>query len=827
MVRSILKRFVDLPILSFLPGRVKALARAYGNPPVYPTMLNIEPTRKCNLKCVMCQHSKGKYDPKPDLTLDMFKRVVCQFPEDLEIVTIQGMGEPLLNRSLLDMVEFARGLGLKTRFNSNMTIMTEEIAERLVRCGHTEVQMSIETTDPELYSDIRRGARLDRTMRNLQVLVDAKKRLGSDLPEINVHAVLMKAVLPTIPAMVETLRQAGVSRLLFSDLGVLGNARLRDGTTMAENSLTAVMPGEELRETLQEIKRLETSDFPILVPGEWFGLWGEHERGRGILTCAELWEAPFVTCDGYATPCCVASHPSIFNLGNFNEMSFEEIWHGPAYGQLRLSHVLNRHPAICGGCPRLIHTFVDPSSLRDHAAVRGHYSRCFIGRRRLRARSVGQAKSAQALSVDDSIVSQRVGSRITAPVSDTRTQRVVDSLRGRLAGPWEVILFPTNRCNLKCTICWQRWAVEEFGEVDTKDELPDERWLKLIDEGAELGVREWVIVGGGEPMVRGDLAMRLAERVCTQGMVCTLHTNGTLFRPGQIEELVRMGLQEVVFSIDAPTRDVNDDIRSPGAFDRATAALRRFVEVKRENATDYPRIRVAGVLTSTNYPRLREFVEFFHDIGGDGALTLASLAEQGTTCKRFALTKEQEREASQNLRAAMVRAEELGVCTNFEVLARRVEGALSRESVASHPCAPLGSAMCFEPWSSMTIQPNGIVGPCCVSYDAAAHSIANMTLGEVWSGTYFSMLRERVSKNLPLEYCGLCPMHLLERTRCMRDEITRTVVGGDGDQTSRRGSDLVGRFVAYAREQGLGAAMRRTSEWTKVRWRRFVGSGGN
>ena len=29
---------------------------------------------------------------------------------------------------------------------------------------------------------------------------------------------------------------------------------------------------------------------------------------------------------------------------------------------------------------------------------------------------------------------------------------------GGSAGPLRVTLFPTNRCNLRCSICWQRWA---------------------------------------------------------------------------------------------------------------------------------------------------------------------------------------------------------------------------------------------------------------------------------------------------------------------------------------------------------------------------------
>ena len=270
----ILQHVSKSSLLSYLPARIRAQVQARLNSPVYPTLVQIEPTRRCNLRCVMCTQSAGIYDPKPDMPLDFFKRILVQFPDTLETVNIQGVGEPLLNTSIVEMIEFARQRGLRTRFNTNLTLLTDEMAERLVRCGHSEVQVSMETTDPDLYASIRRGAKLERVLKNIERLRAAKERNGSQVPEVTVHALLIKAVLPTISAMVCTLRELGVRRIHFADLQLDPHSRsqLSDGSSIQDHALPATMSEEQIWKTIDEIKSLQDDSIEVSVPGDWGGL---------------------------------------------------------------------------------------------------------------------------------------------------------------------------------------------------------------------------------------------------------------------------------------------------------------------------------------------------------------------------------------------------------------------------------------------------------------------------------------------------------------------------------------------------------------------------
>lgn len=125
---------------------------------------------------------------------------------------------------------------------------------------------------------------------------------------------------------------------------------------------------------------------------------------------------------------------------------------------------------------------------------------------------------------------------------ESQLGRLLDWERGEKPGPWYVTLFPTNRCNLTCKICWLRGV-----DVESvlQNELSDERMLELVDECADLGVKHWVIIGGGEPLMRGSSLISLCQRISDRNMTGILQTNGTLLKKKYAERLVDMQWQQI------------------------------------------------------------------------------------------------------------------------------------------------------------------------------------------------------------------------------------------------------------------------------------------
>ena len=407
-------------------------------------------------------------------------------------------------------------------------------------------------------------------------------------------------------------------------------------------------------------------------------------------------------------------------------------------------------------------------------------------------------------------------------VDDSRAQRLLRWQAGETPGPWEVQLFFTNRCNLQCGICWQRWAEKEFGGLDYSDELPDERWLELVDEGAVLGAREWILVGGGEPMARAELVLKLAERIRGYSAFCTMNTNGTMFKPKHIERLVQIGFSEIVFSLDGPTPEINDAIRSPGAFEKTVEAIRRFTELKRRYKTDRPRISTRTVITRLNYSKLDEMIDLFHGLGCDGAMGLSALTVQGDQCKGFELEIVQLAEARVHIERALARTKSMGIANNFHALLEDGDKGFTASIATSEIPARKGlfNARCFEPWLGILIHPNGKVCPCCVGYDDNSDSVREKPLADVWLGAHLQALREQLAGNKAMKYCRICPGHLVERAACDRAELNRLLSRETGE-TATRVFSLPARFAASVRARGIRRTLRRGWEWTQIRVRNF------
>lgn len=354
------ERFVSLLPKSLQPSVHAKMRRHH-----FPIHLFIEPTTQCNLKCLHCGRTYWKErDQHRDMDLEMFKALVTEAAElGVNSITIQGLGEPLLHPQIFEMVEHAQRVGIFTRFNTNFTIMDEEKAEKLVKSGHGEVMVSVESVDPDMYADIRRKGTLDTVLANMKLLTDTKKRLGVDTPKICVNAVLMHSTVDHIETLVKTLEDLGVSDINFQGLntdGIPENARLKDGTRMSQNALGS-LTDQEIEDITQRIKALNRPEFRVTTHWDLGGRHAQNIPKNTIRTCRDMWERPYVDSSGHVTPCCLLPDGAIMSLGNLSEQRFEDIWLGEAYNTLRQQHLTGHPPKECVNCQAMNYIYDEKS----------------------------------------------------------------------------------------------------------------------------------------------------------------------------------------------------------------------------------------------------------------------------------------------------------------------------------------------------------------------------------------------------------------------------------------------------------------------------------
>ena len=398
-------------------------------------------------------------------------------------------------------------------------------------------------------------------------------------------------------------------------------------------------------------------------------------------------------------------------------------------------------------------------------------------------------------------------------------------------GPVSVTLFPTNICNIECKHCWQRWA--DYDKT-YKSEMSDERLLDLVDEGAALGVKRWYFVGGGDPMGRHKLIMAMASKIRALGMNGGIHTNGTLFKPHYIEELVDIGWGTIRVSLDGPNAEINDFIRSRG-FDKAINNVRLFSEAKRARGTEFPDIAIYNTVTNMTYDKIDQFVELAHSLGPDIGCELSGLIVEEDGSAQFELSAEQKKAYPDFIRKGLEKAQQLGVRTNFEAYLNEQlveDGMNMHRDFARTMSGGLVPAMCYEPFTSMSVLPDGKVGPCCAFYDADAISLKERSLSEVWNGAYMTGVREGMVNGQPPAYCRRCPSNLFVHKEKWRKEFLPLLRAHhkDLDWKSRslpaRIAYLAERSTHSLREVGPAETARRSARWVQLRFEAMQGKSG-
>lgn len=128
----------------------------------------------------------------------------------------------------------------------------------------------------------------------------------------------------------------------------------------------------------------------------------------------------------------------------------------------------------------------------------------------------------------------------------------------------------TERCNLQCKTCYFAAKVEsDLVEMST------ETTTTAMDKLAGAGVK-YVVLAGGEPLLRSDLAKILREAQKRFEDV-TLITNGTLVNT-EIARSIAEDTNQVQVSLDGPDEASNSQIRGEGAFERAISGVKLLKE---------------------------------------------------------------------------------------------------------------------------------------------------------------------------------------------------------------------------------------------------------
>lgn len=289
----------------------------------YPISISFEPTTSCNLRCPECPSGLRAFTrPTGMLKHDFFRETIDQLHKDLLYLVFYFQGEPYLNPSFLDMVQYATAKRIYTATSTNAHYLDDANARKTVESGLDRLIISIDGTTQEVYQQYRVGGQLHKVLEGARNIVKWKKTLKSRKPFVVFQFLVVKPNEHQVEEAKQLAKDTGVDDIWFKTAQVYDFEKDPNG---------------------------------LIPENDQFSRYRKTENGyvfKGKLAnhCWRLWHDPVITWDGLVAPCCFdkdAQH----QLGDLRKKSFKEIWKNPEYSKFRREILRGRKNIdICSNC---------------------------------------------------------------------------------------------------------------------------------------------------------------------------------------------------------------------------------------------------------------------------------------------------------------------------------------------------------------------------------------------------------------------------------------------------------------------------------------------
>ncbi len=301
---------------------------------LYPKVLSICLTTRCNLRCFICRRENFRGQDLEFRNLGKLENAI----RHASVIDLTGWGECLLYPRFEDVVRRVSGLNRRNdliQIASNGTLLSAGLARLLSGRLHRFV-VSLNAATAETYRRDMRHGDFERTLGGIRAFVGGLD--DADRRKVALKLVAHAANFAEIPDFVRLARELGISTVNIGQylVGIpehhsfaLLNAR--GGYNDAIDRAEAL--GRELG---------------VAVVARRFG----QEGLRAAPVCRDPFDSCFVEVDGQVGPCCFCG---AYRIGNAFDDGFEAVWFGEAYRRLRRE----RYLAACRTCAPFI-PFDDP-----------------------------------------------------------------------------------------------------------------------------------------------------------------------------------------------------------------------------------------------------------------------------------------------------------------------------------------------------------------------------------------------------------------------------------------------------------------------------------
>ncbi len=298
--------------------------------PSAPYRLDLALTYRCNNDCAHCYNARERNFA--ELSTAEWKQVIDKaWALGIPHIIFTG-GEPTLREDLPELIAHAEANGQITGLNTNARRLSDPtFVQRLVDAGLDHVQITVESSDPDIHNQMVRAKAFDQTIRGL------KNALATRL-FVMTNTTMLRDNVHSIPATLDFLAELGVPTIGLNALIYSGHGATV-GTGPPERELTPLL------EVAREKTEAHGQRLIWYTPTQYCH-FDPVQMELGVKGCTAAQYNMCVEPNGDVLPC----QSYYQSLGNLLRDEWDTIWNHKLAVKLRERQDL---PLKCEGCTLL------------------------------------------------------------------------------------------------------------------------------------------------------------------------------------------------------------------------------------------------------------------------------------------------------------------------------------------------------------------------------------------------------------------------------------------------------------------------------------------
>jgi radical SAM protein with 4Fe4S-binding SPASM domain len=172
-----------------------------------PRLIFWEVTKGCNLRCVHCRATATELASPKDLSTPRALDIISQIADFCSPILVLSGGEPLYRPDIFQLARYATEKGIRVALATNGTLVTKEVARKIVDSGVRRVSISLDGADAETHDTFRGipGA-FEAAIYGLRNL----KELGMS---VQINTTIARHNANQLPAVLDLSREIGADAL--------------------------------------------------------------------------------------------------------------------------------------------------------------------------------------------------------------------------------------------------------------------------------------------------------------------------------------------------------------------------------------------------------------------------------------------------------------------------------------------------------------------------------------------------------------------------------------------------------------------------------------